>query len=61
MAIDITKGTHNIFFPSKLLASMGGKHQYDITLTANHDNGTLVKTTIFSIMSSKCFYFTRTQ
>lgn len=33
---------HNIFFPSKLLASSNGKHQYDITLTAVHDNGTLV-------------------
>lgn len=43
MAFDVTLGaTHNIFFPSKLLASAGGKHQYDITLTANHDNGTLV-------------------
>ena len=43
MAIDIQKGTHGVFFPSKLLASMGGAHQYNITLTANHDNGTLVK------------------
>lgn len=42
MAIDITKGTHNVAFPSKMLASMGGAHQYNITLTANHDNGTLV-------------------
>lgn len=43
MAIDVNvNATHNIFFPSKLLASSNGKHQYDITLTANHDNGTLV-------------------
>lgn len=42
MAIDIVKGTHNVAFPSKMLASMGGAHQYNITLTANHDNGTLV-------------------
>ena len=42
MAIDIQKGTHGVFFPSKLLAGMGGAHQYNITLTANHDNGTLV-------------------
>lgn len=43
MAFDISASlTHNIFFPSKLLASAGGKHQYDIILTAVHDNGTLV-------------------
>lgn len=42
MAIDIQKGTHGVFFPSKLLAGMGGAHQYNITLTADHDNGTLV-------------------
>ena len=42
MALDITKGTHNVAFPSKMLAGMGGAHQYNITLTANHDNGTLV-------------------
>lgn len=42
MAIDIIKGTHGIFFPSNLLAGMGGAHQYNITLTADHDNGTLV-------------------
>ena len=43
MAIDVNvNATHNIFFPSKLLASSNGKHQYDITLTANHDNGTIV-------------------
>ena len=43
MAFDVSaSATHNIFFPSKLLASMGGGHQFDITLTAAHDNGTLV-------------------
>lgn len=43
MAIDITRNTtHNVAFPSKMLASYGGAHQYNITLTANHDNGTLV-------------------
>ena len=42
MAIDIVKGTHNVAFPTNLLASKGGAHQYNITLTANHDNGTLV-------------------
>lgn len=43
MAFDVVaNATHNIFFPSKLLASSNGKHQYDITLTAVHDNGTLV-------------------
>ena len=43
MAFDVSASlTHNIFFPSKLLASMGGKHQFDITTTAAHDNGVLV-------------------
>lgn len=43
MAIDLVKNTtHVVFFPSKMLAGMGGAHQYNITLTANHDNGTLV-------------------
>lgn len=42
MAIDITKGTHNVAFPSKVLAGMGGAHQFNITLTADHDNGELV-------------------
>jgi len=42
MAIDITKGSHNVAFPSKVLAGMGGAHQFNITLTANHDNGQLV-------------------
>ena len=42
MAYDITKGTHNIAFPSKVLAGMGGAHQFNITLTADHDNGELV-------------------
>ena len=42
MAIDIVKGTHNVAFPSKVLAGMGGAHQFNITLTADHDNGQLV-------------------
>lgn len=42
MAIDITKGTHNVAFPSKVLAGMGGAHQFNILLTADHDNGELV-------------------
>lgn len=42
MAIDISKGSHGIFFPSKLLAGIGGGHIYNITTTANHDNGELV-------------------
>ena len=41
--IDMTYAlTHNEAFPSKLLAANGGGHIYDITLTADHDNGVLV-------------------
>lgn len=42
MAIDIVKGVHGVAFPSKVLSAMGGKHIFNITLTANHDNGELV-------------------
>ena len=42
MAIDIVKGSHGYAFPSKVLAGMGGAHQFNITTTANHDNGELV-------------------
>ena len=42
MAIDIQKGTHGIGFPSKTLSMMGGAHTFNILLTADHDNGTLV-------------------
>lgn len=39
--IDITKGTHKVFFPSKLFAVENG-HIFNITLAANHDNGEIV-------------------
>ena len=42
MAVDINKGTHKIAFPNKLLAMMGGRHTYNVTLAANHDNGELI-------------------
>lgn len=41
--IDVSANrNHNIFFPSNLLATRGGKHIVDVTLTSAHDNGTLV-------------------
>lgn len=33
---------HYVSFPSKLLAQNGGKHILNVTLTKDHDNGTLV-------------------
>lgn len=43
MAFDVVaNNTHNIAFPSNVLSARGGKHIFDVTLTANHDNGTLV-------------------
>lgn len=42
MAIDIVKNAHGYGFPSKLLAGIGGAHIFNVTLTAAHDNGTLV-------------------
>lgn len=33
---------HAVAFPSKLLAQTGGAHQYNIELTEDRDNGTLV-------------------
>lgn len=41
MAIDISKGSHAVAFPSKVAAAAGSPHQWDIVLTANADNGTL--------------------
>ena len=42
MAIDIVKGSHNVAFPSKVQSALGGGHEFNIELSANHDNGTLV-------------------
>ena len=33
---------HNVAFPTKILAAEGGKHIYNIKLTKDMDNGTLV-------------------
>ena len=43
MAIDITKGSHKVAFPSKVASAQSGSpHVYNITLDADHDNGDLV-------------------
>lgn len=42
MAIGITKTEHNSGFPSKIASSAGSPHIYNIRLTADHDNLTLV-------------------
>lgn len=44
MAIDIVKGSHKGFFPSKVAAANGNSaHIYNVVLSANHDNGELIK------------------
>lgn len=40
--IDVVKNLHGYAFPSKVLSGIGGGHIYNITTTANHDNGVLV-------------------
>lgn len=42
MAIKYTFDTHAIAFPSKTLASKGGRHIYNIQLTTDTDNGNFV-------------------
>lgn len=42
MAIAYTIAKHAWVYPSNMLASKGGKHLYNIVLTANMDNGTIV-------------------
>lgn len=42
MAISYSIDTHAVCFPSKVLAGHGGEHIYNITLTADMDNGTIV-------------------
>ncbi len=42
MAISYTIAKHATAFPSKVLAREGGKHIYNVTLTADHDNGQFV-------------------
>lgn len=42
MAIAYTIAKHAWVYPSNMLASKGGKHIYNIVLTQNMDNGTIV-------------------
>lgn len=42
MAIAYTIAKHAWVYPSNMLASKGGKHIYNILLTADMDNGTIV-------------------
>lgn len=42
MAIDLTIGTHAMSGVSKLLATSGGAHIYNVTLTSDADNGNLI-------------------
>lgn len=42
MAINYTIAQHATAYPSKLLASQGGKHIYNIKLTSDTDNGNLI-------------------
>lgn len=42
MALKYTIEKHAVAFPSKVLARNGGKHIYNIQLTADHDNGQLI-------------------
>lgn len=39
MAVDISTTTHAVAFPTKVAASAGSPHIFDVKLTANHDNG----------------------
>lgn len=43
MVADISVTKHAVAFPSKVLAAEGGKHIYNIQLTADCDNGNFVK------------------
>ncbi len=42
MAVDFNTTKHIVAFPSKIAASTGSPHPWDIVLEANADNGTLV-------------------
>lgn len=42
MAIGITKVEHNSGFPSKIASSAGSPHIYNVRLTNDHDNLTLI-------------------
>lgn len=42
MAIDVTTNKHAVAFPSRIAASAGSPHIYDIHLAKKHDNGDLV-------------------
>lgn len=42
MAIDLTIGTHAMSGVSKLLATSGGAHIYNVTLKTDADNGNLI-------------------
>lgn len=42
MAYDINVTKHAVFFPSKILAENGGEHIFDVKLTSNMDNGTII-------------------
>lgn len=39
MAVDISTTTHAVAFPTKVAASAGSPHIFDVELTADHDNG----------------------
>lgn len=39
MAVDISTTTHAVAFPTRIAASAGSPHIFDVKLTANHDNG----------------------
>lgn len=41
MAYDMTVGKHAVFFPSKIAASAGSPHIYNIVVTDDTDNGVL--------------------
>lgn len=42
MAIDLTKGSHVVAFPSKLAAASGSPHIYNINVDGDTDNGSLI-------------------
>lgn len=42
MAIDITKGSHVVAFPSKVAAASGSPHIFNINVDGNTDNGSLI-------------------
>lgn len=39
MAVDVSTTTHAVAFPTKVAASAGSPHIFDVQLTAAHDNG----------------------